>query len=283
MGRKPLGCVIGLLVMLSGCVGSGIFEPSIPGPALPSSGVNFLPDCQKLSGPLDYRKAGPFSVEHKYIENVHLYIPGSSQKDCHYPLVAFSNGTGARCAIYRSLLAHMATWGMIVACHEAEDTGGGLDCLKALSVAMRDTQDVFLPRIGSTGHSQGGGGAIACAIEGQKRPEWASFEWAVAAIEPAHGMNYKSWRDDYPALKAPVFMFSGSRDRLVPQGWVEKGYQILTSEKYFYEALGASHLTFMPWAESSVTSFFRWRLVGDTSAKAYFLNRPKTTYWRSLK
>ena len=138
--------------------------------------------------------------------------------------------------------------------------------------------EVYDDRFLSTGHSQGGGASHTCQyLLEQANPAATAVS---AGIEPAHGMSRPGYVREYPQIRGPVFMISGSRDGVVPGTWVERGYALVESEKYWYEAVGASHLNPHDWAKPSLLSFGEWKLAGDERAGAYFLGLPDEQRWR---
>lgn len=270
-----------MMLMLIGCLSRG---PEVEDPMRLPDPVEDFPDCQSLTGTADYRLAGPFKVSRESTGDFKFWLPRSTDQDCQFPMVHFSNGTEAICEMYASLLEHMASWGLLTVCSEAENTGSGRVCLAGINETLENYSDITLPLVGSAGHGEGGGGALACIVWAEGLPLWSqNFLFVAAAIMPAHGMNSPGWREAYAEIRAPVFMFHGSRDALVGANWVGAGFDLLTTEAAWWEAVGATHRTSNRWSQTTVTPWFRWRLLGDLKAKNYFMSRLKSRYWRLIK
>ena len=137
-------------------------------------------------------------------------------------------------------------------------------------------------RFGSSGHSQGGGAAITCTYLLEQK-YGNSVKLTAHAVEPAHGMSRSSYTREYPKIKSPVFMFSGSADFIVPSSWVGRGYNVLKTETYWYQAEGVTHMNPQNHASESGVSWFRWKLLGDTKSKNDFLSLPESSRWKEVK
>lgn len=174
----------------------------------------------------------------------------------------------------------MASYGYLGLCYESTQTGSGEPCTTAVRDAIaRYGNAVYADRILSTGHSQGGGASHTCQFLLEQANPRASV--VSVGIQPAHGMNRPGYVREYPQIRGPVFMFSGTRDGVVSSAWVGRGFAIVESEKYFYEAVGASHFNPHNWANTSVLSFGEWKLAGDERAGAWFRDLPNNPrYWR---
>ena len=70
---------------------------------------------------------------------------------------------------------------------------------------------------------------------------------------------------------------------LVSASWVGQAFDALppTTEAYWYEAVGASHMTPIPtsYTQESAVSWFRWKLLGDAQACEYFKAMPNSSDW----
>ena len=134
---------------------------------------------------------------------------------------------------------------------------------------------------GSTGHSQGGGAAITCAYLAEQ--EWGEdIKAAAHAIQPAHGMNRSTYTSEYPIINSPIFMFSGSADTVVPKAWVGRGYDLLNTETYWFEAVGATHINMNSWAKESAVPWFGCKLLNNQQACTAFLSLAETEKWKEL-
>lgn len=78
------------------------------------------------------------------------------------PLILWGNGTGTGPSAYSAGLRHWASHGFVVAAANTANAGTGtemLNCIDAVRNASYGSQ-VDFSRIGASGHSQGGGGAV---------------------------------------------------------------------------------------------------------------------------
>tara|TARA_B100001094_G_scaffold328452_1_gene388902 strand:+ start:246 stop:1265 length:1020 start_codon:yes stop_codon:yes gene_type:complete len=229
--------------------------------------------------PKDFNKAGNFSVKKQKRGSVNIYEPQDIPSGCRVPIVHLSNGTGATCSYYGSILQHLASHGFLAACYESTSTGSGKPCMNSLETLLDEYSDIAANKIGTTGHSQGGGAAITCGYLAEQK--WGEkMQIAIHAIEPAHGMSRSSWKSEYPKIKSPTFMLSGSADTIVPASWVGQGYEVLNSPTYWYIANGATHMNAQPWAAESALAWFRWQLLNDEAAKEKILSLDSDSRWR---
>lgn len=228
----------------------------------------------------DYRQRGPFSLDAHQIGDVHLWVPRMAT-DCRAPVIHLSNGTAGNCAIYAPILEHLASYGFLAACYDAPNTGSGAECMAALDTAFQAFPDRADDRIGSTGHSQGGGGALLCVQQAEQA--WGETKrYAGHAIEPAHGFPGHDYLPAYAQIRSPIFMFNGSLDMFVSADVVGNGFYALPEgvEAYWYEAQGAMHFPVpLEWAKESALAWFRWRLLGDAGACRYFMAMPTSSQW----
>ncbi|MDH5671881.1 MAG: hypothetical protein OEZ06_07000 [Myxococcales bacterium] len=235
-----------------------------------------------LAGITGYTEDGPFSFEAVTSGSVKMRVP-VVPAGCKVPVVHLANGTGASCSSYLAVLEHLASHGFLAACYEDRNTGQGTQCITAIETARSEYPDLADDKIGSTGHSQGGGAAVVCIYRAEA--QWGdSMIYAGHAMEPAHG--YGDAPADYASLYAqiesPIFMFNGSSDTLVSARWVGEGFDALSSsvEAYWYQAQGADHIPIPTrWTEESTVAWFRWKLLGDTQACQYFKDMPNSSDW----
>jgi hypothetical protein len=235
-----------------------------------------------LSGIANYSSTGPFQYTTARAGSVNIWVP-NVPAGCKVPVVHLANGTGARCSTYGAILQHLASHGFLTACYENTNTGQGTQCLSAIQTVRSQYPDLADDKVGSTGHSQGGGGAIMCVYRVEQE-FGTSIDVVGHAMEPAHGYgdapsDYGSY---YAQIRSPIFMFNGSADTLVSARWVGRGFNALDDgvEAYWYQAEGARHIPVPTrWTQESTVAWFRWKLLGDAQACEYFKNMPNTRDW----
>jgi hypothetical protein len=229
----------------------------------------------------DYVAAGPYEIDMTQSGIVKLWIP-RVPADCKVPVVHFSNGTGATCDAYAGILEHLASHGFLTACSEDPSGDDGTTCLTALQTMLAEHADLAdQTRIGSIGHEVGGDVALLCLRKAEET--WGgTVKYAGHAMEPQFGSGASSpdWMTKLAHIASPVFMFNGSEDVLVSAQSVRSGYDLINSEKYWYEASGAPHIPVpVSWGAESAVAFFRWKLLGDMVAGEYFAHMPDSDRW----
>jgi hypothetical protein len=268
----------------------GAMGPADPG-AMPAQGGAMATDpgmpaggASCLDGITGFDQDGPFTFMKEMSGMVHLWIP-MVPAGCKVPLVHYANGTNSTCDPNFPILERLATHGFMGACFENPNTGAGTQAMTAYETAMADHGDMIDTKIGSTGHSQGGQAAfIALQLAEAK---WGD-QWTYAglAVEPASGFGTQpsggSWQSLYGMIKSPMFMFSGTADNLVSEGWVRQAYDAMPPENevYWWSANGATHVPAPTSHQLQImTPWFRWKLLGDPEACKAFKALPDTDEW----
>jgi hypothetical protein len=240
------------------------------------------PESACLDGITDYAGAGPFTYTTARSGSVNFWVP-NVPAGCKVPITHLANGTGASCASYAAILQRLASHGFLTTCYENTNTGQGTQCLTAVETALTNYPDLALKRVGSTGHSQGGGGAIMCVYRVEQK-YGTEIQIVGHAMEPASGFGDSpaNWTTLYGEIRSPIFMFNGSVDTLVSASWVRQAFDALNDgiEAYWYQADGASHIPIpTTWTQESTVAWFRWKLLGDRQACEYFKNMPNGNSW----
>lgn len=254
-------------------------EP-VPTPTPKPDPLPIIDSCVYLSN-YELDKKGPYAVKSQIIDRVRSYRPDISK--CKMTVVHYSNGTGAPCIYYEPVLKHLASYGYLALCYESRATGSGKPCMDAISTAMGTFKNrIYKDKFISTGHSQGGGAAHICQYLTEKK--YTSAKVVSVGIAPAHGMNRSGYRREYPQIKGPVLMVSGSRDTMVANTWVDSGYKLIKSEKVWIDAVGANHFNTNNWAKVAIVSFGTWKLFNDKKAGDYFNGMLNNAgYWKLIK
>ena len=202
---------------------------------------------------------------------------------CKVPIVHLANGTGATCGTYGTVLTRLASHGFFATCYENPNTGQGTQCVMALETSMMMYPDLIDKRIGSTGHSQGGGASFTCLQRAEAK--WGdSYVYAGLAMQPASGFGDSpaNWASMYGMIKSPMFMFNGTADILVSAGWVRQAFNAMSdsNETYWWTAIGSTHIP-VPNTETAQVAvpWFRWKLLGDKAACEAFKKLPDGAYW----
>jgi predicted dienelactone hydrolase len=189
------------------------------------------------------------------------------------PVILWGNGTGAQPVGYRGILQSLASWGFVVAAANTPNAGSGQDmlaCLDWLTAENARAGGPFegkldLEKVGASGHSQGGGGALLAGRDPRVK--------ATAPLMPATG-GPRYAAAGQPGQHGPMLLLSGSADRMTPP---ERSQQPVFDKAdtpvVWATLVGAGHLAPMndggPFP-GIVTAWFRWTLLGDSAAKALF-------------
>lgn len=229
----------------------------------------------------DYKNPGPFEYEATSSGSIEIWrpaVPGG----CKIPIVHFAHGVHLGCTNYEAVLEHLASHGFLALCYESSQTGGGTQCIEAVELAREQYPDLVSDKVGFAGHCQGGVSAILCAARAEER--WPELTFAVQAGAPEHGFvgSVEDWAGLYGAVESPVFMFNGSDDMLAPAELVGQGLDHLSAETEvtWYEATGAAHVPLpYPWLQESAVAWFRWKLLDDLDACAYWKSMPESDAW----
>ena len=217
-----------------------------------------------------WAEMGPFSVTTQKSGVGHtIYRPAElgGQGCGTHPVILWGNGTGVNPSAYDSLLRHFASHGFIVAAANTTWAGSGTAMLGGLDYLTRQNSTsgsvfhgkVNLDKVGATGHSQGGGGAVNAAEDARVD--------ASAPIQPGpYGTD--------SIIKGPALYLAGQNDSTVSSSYVEgrfaKADQVVA---VFGELAGADH--YEPAGNGGgfrgpVTAWFRFHLMGDEQARGEF-------------
>lgn len=155
-----------------------------------------------------YAEAGPHAVVSEASGSECTVFRPATLDDDH-PVILWGNGTSTSVSFYRQGLQHWASRGYVVVAANTGNSGSGeemLDCLDSVSAAPYAASLDF-SRVGTSGHSQGGGGALMAG-----RDERIT---ATAPMQPyIQGLGHDISSNDEQA--GPMLLLSGSTDFLAP-------------------------------------------------------------------
>jgi hypothetical protein len=236
-------------------------------------GVVALPDgadAQTTGFPsvgTNFAAAGPYQVATQADATNTFFFPSNLGVDgLKHPVILWGNGTFTQVTNYEALLRHFASHGFIVAAANTSNAGSGNEMLTGLNTLQtwngqsgnRFFGKVDLTRVGSTGHSQGGGGAEATGRDSR-----------VDTVFPA-----QPWLGNPPGRGTAIY-FAGQSDTVVAPSTVRDDYDQSSGIPAAYaELAGASH--FIPVNDGggyrgAMTAWARWQLMGDTIARGQFV------------
>src|SRR4051812_35554964 len=214
-----------------------------------------------------FAERGPYSVTVSR-ESDHTYYSPSmlGGGGARHPVILWGNGTTGRPIVYDALLRHFASHGFIVAAANTPQAGSGQEMLAGLDNLTRFNSQpghrfhgkVDLDRVGATGHSQGGGGAVEAGADPRVD--------TVFPLEP--------WRGTAAAVHGPAFLMAGERDTTVEPQTVRAAHQALGGPGGYGVLKGATHLTALGNAGGfrfAATAWARWQLMDDPDGRAQFV------------
>jgi hypothetical protein len=214
--------------------------------------------------------AGPYAVTVEATADHTLFSPSDlGAGGVRHPVLLWGNGTGASPAAYGALLRHWASHGFIVVAANTTNAGTGAEMLGGLDLLAqrhgttgdRFHQRVDLARVGTTGHSQGGFGALRAAADPR-----------VSTSMPLQGAARFS---GLTAIGGSVLFLSGGQDGIVTPALVRGGFTGATHIPAAYAELrAAGH--FEPVGTGGgyrgvTTAWARWMLMDDPIAEQWFV------------
>ena len=218
----------------------------------------------------NWDRPGPYAVTVEAAGSATtVYRPTAlGQGGLRHPVILWGNGTFAWPAIYDGLLRHWASHGFIVAAANTSWAGSGQEMLAGASwLATQNERSgsvyfhrVDLDHMAATGHSQGGGGAIAAGADPRIDTTVPIQPGPQGTISRLHG---------------PMLILGGQTDSIVvPWLLVIPRYEGADQIPAVYgELAGADHFVTVGDGggfRGMTTAWFRFWLMGDEQARAEF-------------
>lgn len=248
------------------------------GLAMSGSALALLPDTPGSAFPSasNFANSGSYSTTSgSEGPSCRIYRPRTlGQNGVRHPVILWGNGTGGSPTTYNALLTHWASHGFVVAAAETSDAGSGqemLACLSYLQTEAGKSSGTYvgklnLGRVGTSGHSQGGGGSIMAGRDSRIK--------ATAPMQPyVLGLGHVS--SSQGQQNGPMFQMSGSLDTLaIPYLNQQVVYNNINKPIFWGTLRGASH--FVPVGDAGgfrgpSTAWFRYQLMNDNAAKNQFV------------
>ena len=182
-----------------------------------------------------------------------------------HPVILWGNGTSVTPDCYTVLLHHWASYGFIAAAANTTNSGSGREMLAGLDYLTTSNGQagnkfygvVDLANVGTSGHSQGGGGSIASGRDPRVK--------TIMPIEGAGGGSFS--RTGVTAL-----VMAGDADTLVGTSGPTNFYNGLQIPAALAIARGATHFNVNNSAfRPATTAWALWQLKGDQTAKREFV------------
>lgn len=226
----------------------------------------------------NFDSSGPFSTTSESGgRNCTIYRPRTlGENGLQHPIIIWGNGTGGSPRTYRGLLEHWASHGFVVAAANTSNAGSGQEMLACLDYLVEQNArsigtysgNLNVNRVGSSGHSQGGGGSIM-AGQDSRITVTAPFQPYVQGL----GHRTSSQRNQ----NGPMFLMTGSNDTLA--GPTLNGRPVFRNANvpvFWGNLRRAGH--FVPVGDAGdyrgpSTAWYRFHLMGDQNAESLFYGR----------
>jgi len=239
-----------------------------------------LPDTPgtPFPGVSNFDRSGPYATTSRSEgPNCRVYRPSNlGQNGVRHPVILWGNGTGTGPTAYSGLLSHWASHGFVVAAAETSNAGTGRDMLACLDYLVQESNRTYgtyvgvlnTGRVGTSGHSQGGGGSIMAGQDDRVS--------VTAPIQPytiGLGHDPSSQRNQ----NGPMFLMSGGGDTIAfPYLNAQPVYTRANVPVFWGERRYVSH--FEPVGDGGAyrgpsTAWFRYHLMEDETARSTFYGR----------
>jgi hypothetical protein len=247
-----------LLAMFTGC------EPSDGGCGSSSGSSSSGGGGTGTAIEAEYAATGPYATTSTSVTGYRIFYP--RQMSGNHPIITWGNGTGAPTLSYNGLLAHLASWGFVVVASNSTMTQSGEEMIGGIDYLIEQNATPGSPfhgkldtrSIGSTGHSQGGGGAINAATDPRVK--------CSAPIAPSPGQIRQ--------VQGPIFLVAGASDTTVSASLVRStSYAPAQAPTLFGIAAGMGHMDFVGNggnARGYVTAWFMYHLQANPRAAQAF-------------
>jgi len=233
----------------------------------PPDGGSAVAECNAGTGG-QFLKEGPYGSK-AGIRGMgpFTYVPKSfGQDNCKYPVIAFSMGTGAPSSVYTGYYTFFASWGFVVVVDPTMSGQASGDTIKSALDWLYKSEyaSKLSPKAGTTGHSQGGGGAFNAS--GHPNVQ------AMVGIQPGQFMCPKNTKP-YLGLAGTMDMFGMTTNPLMMHWGASSG------PKFYGNLEGADHIAATlntgngaggSYYRAAATAWFRCFLASDKSACALF-------------
>lgn len=223
-----------------------------------------------------------YPSDDKLLKTITVYYPKAQNQA--FPLVVMANGTGMAVSKYEPVLKHLASWGFVVIGSEEDNSWSGKGANETLNFALKLNEDSSSPlyhkinrkKIGVSGHSQGGVGAINLA---SNQPLIRSV-YTASTTKLGLSVLLK-WPYDVSRVKVPYFMTAGAHKSDAGDGKdynkgialimsLNENYAKLSSPAVMAQRVGTDHGGMLWVPNGYMVAWFLYTLNGDTEAKTVF-------------
>lgn len=255
-----------------------------------------------------YEKLGSYDVDYieyesntSKVKKYSIWYPKKLEiSDEKYPTIVIANGTGATAESHKDVFSHLASWGFIVVGNDDKNSWTGESTILNLDYILDlndDENSIFYhkidtEKIGVSGHSQGGVGAVN-AVTNYKNSSYFKSIYTIscACIDLS---NVLGWDYDTTKIKIPYFMIAGTGDidsgLITPLDAVEKAYEELNNKQLTVMARrkNVDHREAQKAAKGYMVAWFLTTLREDkTASKVFYGNKAEilknTENWQDVK
>lgn len=228
------------------------------------------------SSSADLRSDGPLSVtEESSGPNCQIFRPSELVDGRKYPVIVWGNGTSSPVSLYQAAFEYWASHGFVVLAATALDGQGSgepqtacLDWLLDAASSGAFWQDKLCSRIGATGHSQGGAGALMLGMDPR-----------ITATAPVQPYTQQGWggydtSSITSQIASPMLLLSGTADNnAIPSVFQQPVFDNANVPVFWANKIGADHyfsaLGLRDYRQTLLL-WFRLHLMGDESQRDVF-------------
>jgi predicted dienelactone hydrolase len=207
---------------------------------------------------------------------------------CKNPLIIWGNGTFNTPSSYTALFNHWATQGFVVAAADTSNSGSGKEMIACLEYMIQQNTTSGTPysgnldtsHIASSGYSQGGAGCLEAGLDPRFTVTAPVSPYVVVAL---------GGYDTTSVMKQthPMFMISGDADTVAPSNNNQQPIFMSAPVPIVWGThAGSTHFEVLNNGGAyagPLTAWFRYKLMGDDAAGAWFKKSPctlcSTTGW----
>ena len=210
--------------------------------------------------------------------NCQIYRPTTlGQGGVRHPVILWANGTSGPTFVYAAAFTYWASHGFIVAAgNSSNGQGSGAEMLACLDYLTKQNTTAGTPyegkvctaRIGASGHSQGGGGAL---MAGQDPRLTVTAPLMPYIAQGFGGFDTASITKQH----GPMLLLSGTADTIAPPATNQQPVFDTTNVPVFWANLvGGDHvavsLNGLTTYKNAMLAWYRLHLMGDESFRKTF-------------
>ena len=233
--------------------------------------------------------------EDKTIKNIRIWYPAEMEtEEVTYPMIIVVNGSNTAALNYEAFFSRLASWGFIVVGNDDRQSGTGVSTSATLDYMLElnsnNSSEFFgkidETKIGCTGYSQGGAGAIRAVTEFENSDKFTCLFTGSAAYSLL--ANNMGWGYDVSKISIPHFMTAGTGTSddagnseihnnevfagVAPLASLIENYENISEDVFKIRArvTDAEHSEMQVMTDSYMTAWMLYNLKNDEEAKSVF-------------